>query len=541
MRNRWMHARWLIPAFALGAALAAGARGQVLVYDRQASPPDAAFGYPGDVQAEPGIALNPLDGSLVAVATDFQGLPACGPGPLIVGCASIFFCECPTPASPLWNIPWGAVYTSADGGLTWVNGGAASWQTGPITLAGDVHVAYGPRPQPGGGFSYAQGARCYWSAMGNFTSDSAPKRTATATFVALTSSDDNGLTWSAPVLADTRTYSQENDDFDWLAVDAAPASPYFGSVYVSWRGPHVDNGQGAFTGGFRVAVSRDGGVSFSAPVPVTPVDWQENLTATMATGPDGAVFLAWWRRTTTSNTPASSVVGTAELAISHDGGASFSSPIAIGTVHNTGYQKIPGAAFRHIDKVDIAVDPRPGSATLYATWLDRTDAGGRVVVATSRDGGRTWGAPETVSTAGEGFAFFAAIAVAPTGRVDVGYQGLVVQDPSWYGPGNALADAWLVSKAPGGSWSSPLRVTTVSSDVTGAGPFFGDYNILVSDAHHAFFAHTDARNAVDCDAVDQYLRAQLGIIPGPLPPPAIDACAPEALNTDIYVSRVDFP
>ena len=33
-----------------------------------------------------------------------------------------------------------------------------------------------------------------------------------------------------------------------------------------------------------------------------------------------------------------------------------------------------------------------------------------------------------------------------------------------FGTGNALIGSWFVSKAPGGSWSAPTRVSTASSD-----------------------------------------------------------------------------
>jgi hypothetical protein len=542
MRTRSIPPRfgWLVPALAIGAALAADARAQVLVYDVQANDPQVAGDptsnttarYPRTVQAEPGLALDPVNGALVAAAADMQSIPACGPGmiPNFICGAPFPQCECgATPASPLWDVPLAGFYTSADGGATWANGGTFNF------AIPDAHLAYGPRPLPGGGFSYAQGARCYWTGMGGFSSGATRKATATIFFVQLTSSDDDGLTWSPAIAVDDRFYPNEDQDFDWLVVDTAPGSRFFGSVYVSWR--NVDNNG---VGAHQVACSRDGGASFSAPVQVGASTWLEDVDATMAIGPDGSLFLAWWRFTPPAKT--APFVSTAVVAISHDGGATWSQPIAIGPFIASGGHPIPGAAFRHLVKVDIAADPRPGSTTLYAAWPLDTGAGARVVVATSSDGGLTWGAPETVSTAEEGYAFFPAIAVAPTGRVDVGYQGLVVRDPSWYGPGNALADAWLVSKAPGGSWSSPLRLTTVSSDATGAGAFFGDYNTLVSDAHHAYFAHTDTRNAVDCDAVDEFYRAELGIVPGPVPLPAIvDVCAPEVLNTDIYVSRVDFP
>ena len=47
-------------------------------------------------------------------------------------------------------------------------------------------------------------------------------------------SDDNGATWSAPVIGTTKTSSVDFNDKNWITVDGSPSSPYFGRVYLSW-------------------------------------------------------------------------------------------------------------------------------------------------------------------------------------------------------------------------------------------------------------------------------------------------------------------
>ena len=47
-------------------------------------------------------------------------------------------------------------------------------------------------------------------------------------YIVVSYSDDNGLTWSAPVIGTTKTSSVDFNDKNWISVDATPASPYFG-------------------------------------------------------------------------------------------------------------------------------------------------------------------------------------------------------------------------------------------------------------------------------------------------------------------------
>jgi hypothetical protein len=102
--------------------------------------------------------------------------------------------------------------------------------------------------------------------------------------------------------------------------------------------------------------------------------------------------------------------------------------------------------------------------------------------------------------------------VAPDGRVDLAYQALVAADSSVFGTGNARIDAWAATKPVGGPWSTPVRISTASSDPAASAQnnlqrqFWGDYNTLVSDAHGAWFIYTDSREGVGCPDVDAYQR-----------------------------------
>jgi hypothetical protein len=345
-------------------------------------------------------------------------------------------------------------------------------------------------------------------------------------------SDDNGVTWSAPVIAFTKENPNNFNDKEDIWADRNPASPFFGRVFVTWtqfRSALQLPAEPIF-----VTYSADGGLSFTPGKQLSPGG--NNGTgngrqgSAVRSGPDGSVYVAFEQ-------------GFAQVvAISRNGGDAWSQPIAIGAVADLD-AAIPGSNFRTDSFLSLAADPRAGSSTLYAAWANRTAGGGRIVVSTSTDKGQTWGALQTVSTAGEGYAFFQGLDVAPNGRVDLGYQALKATDTTTFGTGNATIDAYYVNNS-GSGWSAPTKVTTTSSDPAASAQnnlqlqFWGDYNTLVSSNANAWFIYTDSRNGVGCTAVDAYQHAVDGSGPSaPKPAPQL-ACPSQFGNTDVFVSVI---
>jgi hypothetical protein len=478
---------------------------------------------------------------LIAGSNDEQEQPPCGPGPV----------RGDVPASDCSFFPGvgtDGVYTSSDGGVTWTNRGLiddqASWQGLGYISDGDPVITFGPKPDGHGGFTFANGARAYYSSLATVVGGKAFES------IIVSFSDDDGVTWSKPVLAMSKSSQAVFNDKNWITVDRSATSPFFGRVYVTWTQFRSATATGFGNEPVMVSTSKDGGATFTAPKQLSPAGNNGTGNGRQGTassvGPDGTAYVAFEQ--------GSSQV----ITVSPDGGVSWSKPAAIGRVADIA-DPIPGANFRTDSFPAIGADPRAGSTTLHAAWTNRTAGGGRVVVATSTDRGAHWSAPVTVSGA-EGYAFFPGLSVAPDGRVDVAYQALVAVDPSTFGTGNAAVDTYAVSKPVAGAWSLPQRLSAVSSDPAASAQnnlqrqFWGDYNTLVSDAAGAWFISTDTRNGVGCPAVDAYQHYLVdnGLAiqdddeapatgkdapdPSVKPAPPVD-CAPAFGNSDVFVAR----
>lgn len=503
---------WLVAAAAASMALTAGALG-ALRLDVQANDPqvagdatsDTTAVFPTNKQNEPTIAVNPRDPRhLIAGANDEQEQPPCGPGP-VRGTAAA-----PSDCSFVPGVGTSGVSTSADGGATWTNRGMldaqAGWRRSPFVSDGDPVIVYGPRPGPGG-FSWDNGARAYYASLASHKPGRSPYPLARSPELLVVSwSDDNGATWSAPSVATVKRNPNDFNDKESIWVDDLTTSPYFGRLYLSWTEFRSFTGTGNGSEPVMVATSTNGGSTWSAPKQLSPAG--NNGTgngrqgSVVRSGPDGTVYVGWEEGTNQV------------LSRSRDGGATWSRPVSMGPVVDI-HDPIPGANFRTDSFPTIAADPRPGSRTVWASWVNRTAAGGRVVVTSSTDRGATWASLATVSTGGEGYSFFQGLDVAPNGRVDIGYQALRAGNPTTFGTGNATIDSWYVSLG-GTGWSSPARVSSASSDPAASAQnnlgrqFFGDYNTLVSTSANAWFIFTDTRSGTGCSAVDEYQTAVFG-------------------------------
>ena len=506
-----MSAKTMLVAAVLGLALVIPvAAGAATAIDVRVNAPqvagdatsDTTARFPTNKQNETTVAVNPADVSrLIAGSNDEQQQPACGDGPVRGDTA-------PGDCSFFAGVGSDGIYVSSNGGLNWSNVGliddAPGWRSGAFVSDGDPVIVYGPKPDASAprGFSYAHGARAYYVGLAAFKATLSTYASAIKApeYIVVSSSDDNGLTWSAPVRATTKDNPNTFNDKNSGWVDDNPSSPYFGRLYVGFTSFRSFSATGG-NAPVMVAVSADGGASFGAPLQLSQAQnngAQGGRQGTdIAAGPDGTVYVAWEE-------------GQRQVVrVSRDGGRSFAKATTIGAVTDID-SPIPGANFRTDSFPSIAADPRTGSTTVWASWTTKTAGGGRVLVARSNDRGATWGAATTVSGAADGYAFFDSLGVAPTGRVDVGYQALTAANPAAFGTGNASIDAFYAGRGAGG-WASPLRVSSAASDPAASSQnnlraqFWGDYSTTVSSTSKAWFVWSDdTRGGVGCPAVDAF-------------------------------------
>src|SRR5262249_6143136 len=99
--------------------------------------------FPTNKQNEPTIVVNPVNSNLlIAGANDEQRQPPCGPGPVRGATAPANDC------SFFPGVGTSGIYTSANGGTTWVNRGLLddqpSWKSSALVSDGDPVIVYGP-------------------------------------------------------------------------------------------------------------------------------------------------------------------------------------------------------------------------------------------------------------------------------------------------------------------------------------------------------------------------------------------------------------
>ncbi len=492
--------------------------------------PAPTFHFPQNKQNESPMAVNPTDpNNVISGANDETEEPDC----FINGGAT--FC----PFSP--TVDTSGVYTTTDGGKTWTHQILHWFSQVGLTSDGDPVVAFGPKPDPNApnGFSYANGARAYFGSLAG-----SPTFGPDAELLAVSFSDDKGLTWSAPVVATTKDNPVSFNDKIAIWVDQNPNSPFFGNLYVSWT---LFKGSGNFGESntfspepIMLARSTDGGQTFGRPNQLTQAANNGAVGgrqgSTIRTGPDGTVYVTW----DGAMSHQSAILG----AISTDGGQSFGRPFLV-TFKSDVPSPFPGARFR-VNSFPMAdVDQNAGTAgKVFVVWAnyDFSTGHGVVKLVTSTDRGQTWSSAATIADVTGRSAFYPAVAVNPADGSKVFVAFNAIDDkPAGTTPGAGVAfyDAYFVLSTSGGtSFGSPVKVSAGSSDPDASstnslrGQFLGDYNGASASSVAAWFSWTDSRNGATCSSVDTFRAGTTGR------PNIYSTCPANFGNTDIFVAKI---
>lgn len=484
--------------------------------------PTAAH-FPQNKQNESPMAVNPTDANnAISGANDEIQEPDCTPA---TGGSS----SCPF--SPTTQTT--GVYVTQDGGKSWSTT-ILNWSSANLRSDGDPVVAFGPKPNGSGGFTYAGGARAYFGSLAGVlgASFASPQE-----FIAVAQSDDRGTIWSAPVVATSRTNPVDFNDKIAIWVDNNPISPNFGFVYVSWT---LFKGVGNFGESntfspepIMFTRSTDGGQTFEAAQQLTQAANNGSVGgrqgSTIRSAPNGDVFVFW----DGALNHRSAILA----ARSTNGGVSFTRPFLV-TFKNDVPSPFPGASFRTNSFPMADID---ASGNLFVAWTDSTNGHAVVKLAKSTDHGASWNVSIAADVTGRS-AFYPGVAVSGS-NVFIGFTAIDDQQAGTApGAGAVFYDSYYVlSSDSGASFGTPVTISAVSSDPDASTTnglrqqFLGDYNGAASSPDGSFwFSWTDTRNGATCDAIDAWRASGFTTTK----PNIYDSCPSNFGNSDIFVAHV---
>jgi hypothetical protein len=293
-------------------------------------------------------------------------------------------------------------------------------------------------------------------------------------------STDGGLHWSAPVDITRDDPATDPGVFnDKQSITADPALP--GRAYATWiqgnlPGENISFAKLAHAFSYRgqpmFSRTTNGGQTWSAPKAMTNANLyaQGNQIVVLPNGTLLDVMAILFKGSGIQ--PNLNGVYMAVMR-SQDGGRHWSNPTQIAKLGTVG-ESADGQPLRVGDYLpDIAVDRTSGAA--YVTWADGLGgATNKIVLSSSRDGGRHWTAPQVVSHHNSAQSFNHAVAVAGDGDVAVVYYDIARNDSN---PG-IPTDVYLRHSGDGGAtWSAPQLLTSFdfSTAPVARGLFVGDY------------------------------------------------------------------
>ena len=531
-------------------------------------------------QNEPAIAVDAnRPNILVAGANDNIDMEACNAGN-----------DTTCPFTP--GVGVSGVYFSFDSGKTWTQptytglsargclgvvgpDPGCTPQQGPIgTLPryfesglvadGDPAVAFGPRPDASGRFSWANGERLYYA---NLTSNLSSAR-AEETFngfeaIGVSRTDDvagaaagHNLAWMAPVIASKQS-STVFSDKEQIWADNASSSTFFGNVYVCWadfrgqeKSPH------AVPAPLQVATSSDGGATWTQhQIGAAANNGQRNPLdgCTVRTDSLGVAYVFGIATSSPDGHQAFEF-----LSKSLNGGSTWSNPTdVVGPVTQPGLvdpvlgrPTIDGIAGARSDlapapSVDIANGaPTGADATnrIVMSFVSGDIAAPHVFFTESTDGGTTWAAPRAIEGAGDR-GYYTAPAISPDGaNVYVVYNAFTTPYQTTTATKRNLVGVLLHAAVPAGSKPtgafSPAH-RGADGDPRGSSQnnlvaeFLGDYVYATATRTYGAAVWNDARNDADCLKMDAWRQSLRDGTTVPRPAPQQD-CAPNFGNSDIF-------
>ena len=540
--------------------------------------------FPRNKQNEPGLAINPINPSIVAAGVNDEiDLEACNAGSDT---------SCPFTQ----GVGLSGVYFSFNGGANWTQPTYTGWTArsctgapgndppcqptvGPIgTLPwyyetglvsdGDPSLAFGPKPGPTG-FSWSNGVRLYYANLtSNFSTDREEFTFKGFEAIAVSRTDDVAAAaagvknaWKPPVIV-SRQNAALYSDHEQIWADNAASSPFFGNVYVcfaAFRGQ--EKSPNAAPEPIKVARSTDGGETWQEKQLSGATNNTQGLgrqDCGVRTDSHGTLYVFW------QGADPATRQNIIFLTRSFNGGLTFERPRPIATFENCGrfdpvagptFDGVLGARTGTFPSLDVANGAPTGSGAtnrIVVTWCNgptptTTNPGPneKALVMSSADGGDTWSNAVSASLSGDR-PNFPVIAISPNGQdVYIVYNNFL--QPYQTTTANPRRMQGVVRHANFssiGAWTDLHRGAIGdargSSTNSLAAEFLGDYNNILATNDFTVAVWNDVRLAADCPAVDAYRQSLLTANPLPKPAPNI-ACPATFGNTDVFGGHFDDP
>lgn len=321
--------------------------------------------------------------------------------------------------------------------------------------------------------------------------------------IVIAKSTNGGVSFPAPHVAVSSTFTGGFTDKEWMEIDNSPSSAFAGSIYFS-----VTDFSSTSNSQITVSHSTDGGATFKTvkvgSVAVIPA---VNQFSDLAVGKDGTVYVSYINCPGTG--PTGDCGGTSTKILvskSTDGGTTWSTPVKAATVTlapdscGAYYGCLPNTFERVSNIPVIAVDNSSGASAgkVYVAFYNWTGAFMSVRVVSSINGGATWSAQVPVAPATDTHdQFFPWLNVSSSGIVGVTFLDRR-NDPN-----NLNYKAFVALSKDGNSWINKAIATASSNpnnDGFGGG-FMGDYTGNTWNGGSLLASWMDTRSGVSQDEV----------------------------------------
>jgi hypothetical protein len=451
---------------------------------------------------------------------------------------------------------------------------------------GDPAVAFGPKPDANGHFSWANGSRLYYANLTSNLSTVVTEQSFKGMEAVYVSRIDGpattGLTpaivanknnWMQPVLVSKQNGSLFSDK-EQIWADNAESSPFFGNVYIC-NNAFRSLGNNSSAVPIMVAVSTDGGNTWKQKQATSAQSNAQHgfkSDTTIRTDSHGVVYLFF--SNFAAGTPG---IGAHVMVKSFDGGHTWTHPQQIFSMNDLCYHIDPvqgrcvedgiagarsdGSAGPSVDIANGAPSGTDATDEIVDTWADGrgvkgvTDLSGfnneKVMLSYSTDGGNNWSNPASIGTTGDR-GFYSAAGISPNGTdLYITYNAFTkpfrtnTTDPRPLLGVFLHADINTATGAPSLPFSQLHRGVTGDSRGSSANSlvveFLGDYVYAIATRTYGAGVWNDTRNAAVCPAVDAY-RASLQPGGSPVSPPAPEQdCLATFGNSDIFGISIPTP